>query len=215
MAITRLHAAVFELLFVQSHPDSTLVLGPASETETLNGFDGVRRDELGEVPTHQNDFKLSKILQSITRDASAEQPRLSAEQKRTLQSSLRSSRAEETLFDFQSCGIRWLLEKEGLADVQSLHAGWIQLKSKHGTLFYLHDWSGHLSMHFHTAPPRGTCGGMLCDDTGLGKTIQMLSLFASRRAPSDFASPVTEVHDIGFQPATPRCSLLSVRMSHG
>lgn len=42
-------------------------------------------------------------------------------------------------------------------------------------LFYVHSWTGELSTFFHAAPPLGTTGGMLCDDVGLGKSLQELS----------------------------------------
>ena len=175
-------------------PESTLGLGPASDLHTLNSFGGAP-DSFGGAASSDGESAstetrvLRKLLRSIAVKDSSEQPSLADEQRAILCDKLRPG---SELFPFQSRGVRWMLDKETDEEVGlsgRLHPAWIQLRSISGGLIFLHDWTGHLSRTFRAAPPRETCCGMLCDDTGLGKTLQVLSLIALRPAPIDWPCP--------------------------
>jgi E3 ubiquitin-protein ligase SHPRH len=63
-----------------------------------------------------------------------------------------------------------------------------------------HDNTGEVSSRFFTSPCVETCGGMLCDDVGLGKSVQMLGLVLARPAPPDFAVQELPTHTIEVVP---------------
>ncbi len=128
-------------------------------------------------------FDLGALLESIsTRDAESSglAPPLPA-------ATLSGLRECTRLHPFQERGIAWMAHKEASPDRLSLHPAWLQLRTCAGPLVYLHTWTGELSARFFTAPRLETCGGMLCDDVGLGKSLQLLGLTLARPAPPGWA----------------------------
>ena len=190
---------------VQRADASGLRLGPDSSQATMNGYAGVTEAEVtgattatasseaGAAPTPPStaDFDLGALLESVSThegDASASPhgaPPLPAAALAGLNESTR-------LHPFQERGIAWMVHKEAAPDRLSLHPAWLQLATPahHGRsaqLLYVHTSTGELSSRFFTAPRLETCGGMLCDDVGLGKSVQLLGLTLARPAPAGWA----------------------------
>lgn len=56
----------------------------------------------------------------------------------------------------------------------ALHPAWLQLLAADGQPLLLHRLRPHLLADgLYTAPVGGTCGGALCDEMGLGKSLQV------------------------------------------
>ncbi|KAK9861722.1 hypothetical protein WJX84_002580 [Apatococcus fuscideae] len=95
---------------------------------------------------------------------------------------------------YQLQGLQWMLNRERLGDtlgraMATLHPCWLQLQSADGHCFYVHAHHPFmLSPNFYTAPIGGTCGGLLCDAMGLGKTLECLMLVLANRTPAGWAS---------------------------
>ncbi|KAK9831775.1 hypothetical protein WJX74_008901 [Apatococcus lobatus] len=96
---------------------------------------------------------------------------------------------------YQLQGLQWMLHREQLGDalgrrMATLHPSWLQLQSADGHCFYVHAQHGLqcLSLNFYTAPIGGTCGGLLCDAMGLGKTLECLMLILANPPPHGWAS---------------------------
>ena len=193
------------LLHMASCEQATGVrLGPDTCEETLNGYAGVRKADVldkqppeasgtgsSRPPSHKpaaQDFDLGRLLESISTKGGAAPPSVAAEALGGLRAEALSGLREDcNLYTFQQEGIAWMASREEQGDWLSLHPSWIQLQTAGGTYIYLHKWTGELSARFFPAPRQETCGGMLCDDVGLGKTVQLLGLVLARRPPPDFA----------------------------
>ena len=80
-----------------------------------------------------------------------------------------------------------MVRRENAPDHLTLHPAWTQQVSDDGSVWYLHRLTGQVSRSFFPAPVAHTCGGMLCDDVGLGKSIQVLGLILSNPAPEGWA----------------------------
>ena len=65
----------------------------------------------------------------------------------------------------------------------ALHPAWIHLAHDAGQSFLLHSYTGEVSSRRFAPPSSHTCGGMLCDDVGLGKSIQVIPAHLSRHIP--------------------------------
>jgi hypothetical protein len=59
---------------------------------------------------------------------------------------------------------------------QQLHPAWDQLVAADGQVLYSHRTEGQIDSAFTAAVRGGTCGGCLCDEVGLGKTLEVLYL---------------------------------------
>lgn len=94
---------------------------------------------------------------------------------------------------YQLSGLKWMLDREQMGDAQNrghlaLHPAWVQLISQSGHVFYIHRIKYFIpSWNFFTAPPQGTCGGFVCDEMGLGKSLQTLMLVQQHPPPRSWA----------------------------
>jgi len=125
------------------------------------------------------EFDLGKLLESISTPGA----RPSASSK------LGGLREDCALHPFQHDGISWMVAKETSPDEVTLHPAYDQFRAPDGTFFYQHRFTGEVTGSFYTAPRLETCGGMLCDDVGLGKSLQLLGLVLARPAPPGWAVP--------------------------
>ena len=103
------------------------------------------------------------------------------------------------LHAFQARGVAWMVSREmdpsggalHPADLSpkldpsggALHPAWIHLAHDAGQSFLLHSYTGEVSSRRFAPPSSHTCGGMLCDDVGLGKSIQVIPAHLSRHIP--------------------------------
>ena len=94
---------------------------------------------------------------------------------------------QSLLLPYQDRGVGWMVRRENAPDHLTLHPAWTQQISDDGSVWYLHRLTGQVSRSFFPAPVAHTCGGMLCDDVGLGKSIQVLGLILSNPAPEGWA----------------------------
>lgn len=79
-----------------------------------------------------------------------------------------------TLLPFQKETLGWLLWRETAAPPTSAW-GWCRHQMEDGFTFHT-SYFGDLS---HTAPPHNVRGGVLAQESGMGKTVEMLALIAS------------------------------------
>ncbi|KAH8057339.1 ATP binding protein [Aureococcus anophagefferens] len=80
-----------------------------------------------------------------------------------------------------------MVRRETRPDALTLHPSWTQLRSGRD-VWYAHRFAGACSGTFFPAPLAATCGGCLCDDVGLGKSIQLIGLVLSNPAPPGWAA---------------------------
>ena len=103
-----------------------------------------------------------------------------------------TAKLKTTLHPFQERGVAWMRARERAVDSLTLHPSWTQYKLPGGDKFiYAHRYMPAFSRHFFPAPAAKTCGGLLCDDVGLGKSVQVLGLVLS--APPDPGWAVDEL----------------------
>lgn len=84
---------------------------------------------------------------------------------------------ESSLFPFQEKCLSWLVERERMAPSISAW-GWTQHKLVDGFTFHSSAF-GHLSLSHPNTTVRG---GLLAQDVGMGKTVEMLALIATNKA---------------------------------
>ncbi|OVA04873.1 SNF2-related [Macleaya cordata] len=78
------------------------------------------------------------------------------------------------LFPHQQAAVEWMLQREHNAEVQA-HPLYMEFSTEDGFDFYINAVSGEIATGI--APTvRDFCGGLFCDEPGLGKTITALSL---------------------------------------
>ena len=181
----------------------SLRLGPECDLATLNFLGGVKPWDVGAgKDVSVSDYDVNEVIKSVV-VKDGEQRGLSDDTRELLHSKLQP---ETRLFDFQERGVRWCIDKEEQQEPATLSPEWVQLRTQKGQLIYLNTLNGRFATEkteqMMTAVADGTAGGMLCDDVGLGKTIQMLSLVASNPAPASFGA----VHHL------PSCSEEAVRI---
>ena len=172
---------------------------------TMNNYAGIRRQDVQDVQAGGGvaaaaaaaaggggggggsaaEFDLGRLLESISTSGDLDSISTSGD-GRVLAERLGGLREECGLYPFQQNGIAWMADKEEEPDRLSLHPAWVQLRAPNGRLFYLHSWTGELTLSFFTAPRLETCGGMLCDDVGLGKSLQLLGLILARPPPAEW-----------------------------
>lgn len=81
------------------------------------------------------------------------------------------------LFPFQQRCLNWMIERESSAPPTSSW-GWSENTFENGFRFYSSVF-GHLSL---TAPNTTVRGGLLAQDVGMGKTVEILALVASQKS---------------------------------
>mmetsp|Transcript_22890 Transcript_22890/g.52815 ORF Transcript_22890/g.52815 Transcript_22890/m.52815 type:complete len:1079 (-) Transcript_22890:1998-5234(-) len=179
-----------------------LQLGPDSEPQTLNRFCGVGGSNAEGASAA--DFDVGSLLHGVERRGrvvgggvhdsgggsadgtgsdsagGGDLPPLVPPER------LSNLRATTVLHPFQEEGVSWMAAREEWPDRLTLHPAWTQVRAA-DALFYLHAWSGELSRCFYMQQEAGTCGGMLCDDVGLGKSLQVLALVLARPPPPGWA----------------------------
>ena len=79
------------------------------------------------------------------------------------------------LFPYQKSCLRWLINRE--RDYSTSGWGWTRHEMNDGFVFHTSVF-GHFSL---TSPNRSIHGGLLAQDVGMGKTIEMLALIATRK----------------------------------
>jgi len=189
------------LLGMVETPGSGLEYGPDCCPLTMNRFRGVEAEEVcggGGVPrARPMHFSADGLLESVSTVSPRAPPVGGA--------ALNGLRPHLHLHPYQHDGISWMVHCEAHPDTISLHPAWLQLVSG-SHIFYLHSWTGELSRYFHVTPPLGTSGGMLCDDVGLGKSLQMLGLVLARPPPEDW--PVSSLPTQTYSPVPIKTTLL-------
>jgi hypothetical protein len=72
---------------------------------------------------------------------------------------------------YQLKALSWMMTREGALggsnvrrNILTLHPCWQQLLTADGQVLYVQREDGACSQNFYTAPHRGTCGGLLCDE---------------------------------------------------
>lgn len=160
-----------------------LTLGPDSDG-MLNYCDA-QEEELAEVDALswqelRAQFNVSKLLAAVSpgkRQAGGKQS-ISAPKPVGLRTVPKN---------YQLSGLKWMLDREKKGDALQrghalLHPSWIQLVTAGGKLVYCQRMRAHmLTDLFYTAPTVGTCGGFICDEMGLGKSLQTLMLVLENR----------------------------------
>ncbi|KAJ8604918.1 hypothetical protein CTAYLR_004314 [Chrysophaeum taylorii] len=104
------------------------------------------------------------------------------------------------LHPFQKRGVRWMAEREDFfVPNESTHPAWAEYVTADGEVFYCHRHNNALSRRKFPAPQRPS-GGLLCDDVGLGKSIQILGLVASRPPEDGWAVESLPSHTDDYVP---------------
>jgi SWI/SNF-related matrix-associated actin-dependent regulator of chromatin subfamily A3 len=91
------------------------------------------------------------------------------------------------LHDFQAAGVAWMLQRETDPDGGQLPPFWSKVK-ENGQDAYLNS----ITNSSQAEPPAPVTGGLLADDMGLGKSLQVLTLILANvrtRAMSVFVRP--------------------------
>ena len=155
-------------------------LGEDACDATLNGFLGVPRQSSAALEAGLgSSFALGDVLDAVAidDDGSPCEHGASVDAKGKLRS---------LLHPFQDRGVGWMVRRETRPDALTLHPSWTQLRSGRD-VWYAHRFAGACSGTFFPAPLAATCGGCLCDDVGLGKSIQLIGLVLSNPAPPGWA----------------------------
>ena len=139
------------------------------------------------VPLQTNDVRINGCFQSLfqvlfeSRDESEAVPMDNSFLSRTLKMSNCSHMSAKpspgfvtTLLPFQKETLGWLVWRETVAPSTSAW-GWCRHQMEDGFTFHT-SYFGELS---HTAPPHNVRGGVLAQESGMGKTVEMLALIAS------------------------------------
>tara|TARA_B110001450_G_scaffold243590_1_gene254958 strand:- start:8853 stop:11738 length:2886 start_codon:yes stop_codon:yes gene_type:complete len=115
------------------------------------------------------------------------------------------------LFPFQEKCLTWLVERERTAPSTSSW-GWTQRKLTDGFTFHSSAF-GHLTL---SQPNTTVRGGLLAQDVGMGKTVQMLALIATNKAngPTLVVVPTTML-SVWMDEANKHVPSLSVVKFHG
>lgn len=122
-----------------------------------------------------------------------------------------ASTFESILFPFQEKCLTWLVERERTAPSTSAW-GWKQRRLADGFTFHSSAF-GHLSL---TNPNTTVRGGLLAQDVGMGKTVEMLALIATNKAdgPTLVVVPTTML-SVWLSESKKHVPSLSVLKFHG
>jgi SWI/SNF-related matrix-associated actin-dependent regulator of chromatin subfamily A3 len=90
------------------------------------------------------------------------------------------------LYDFQLAGVAWMLQRERDPDAANggLPPFWKQLREQ-GSIVYLNE----VTNSSQPAAPEKIAGGLLADDMGLGKSVQMIATILSNPPPGMVYAP--------------------------
>lgn len=169
------------------HGQGTLRVGPDSDgllnvcdisTKEFKRVDKMPRQELS------SQFNVANILNSISVTPQLAKSRGLAPMPQGMLSKPKH---------YQLSGLKWMLDREQLGDARdrgqlALHPAWVQVISQSGHVFCIHRLKYLIpSWNFFTAPPQGTCGGFVCDEMGLGKSLQTLMLIQQNPPPPKWA----------------------------
>jgi hypothetical protein len=102
---------------------------------------------------------------------------LQASQKKHICARTPSDKFVSELMLYQKQCLQWLIERETSGSTSAW--GWTKHKLQDGFVFYTSVF-GHLSL---AAPNDQIHGGLLAQDVGMGKTVEMLALIATNSAP--------------------------------
>jgi SWI/SNF-related matrix-associated actin-dependent regulator of chromatin subfamily A3 len=114
------------------------------------------------------------------------------------------------LFPYQKRCLKWLIERETVCSTSGW--GWRRHQMDDGFVFHTSVF-GHLSL---TSPNNSIRGGLLAQDVGMGKTIEMLALIATQKAdgPTLVIVPTTML-SVWQSEAAERTPSLKVLKFHG
>ena len=165
-------------------PDSDGLLNYCdSSQEELKDVDALSTQEL------RAQFNVSKILSAVGPSHSQRHGDKAEESKYAPRP--KDLRTEPK--NYQLAGLKWMLDREIKGDAVRrghalLHPAWVQLISAKGHVFYCQRMKCHvLTERFFTAPTVGTCGGFICDEMGLGKSLQTLMLVLENKPQKGWA----------------------------
>ena len=192
-ALNKALRGVLDALLHHEHP-----LGPASGA----GLDDAARLRLG--PDSDEGLNVGAV---DTADWAAALSESDAERAFTLPGLLEAVEAGDGLpladvpaglatkpLPYQRQGVGWMLRREALASTAvgsvldlplpapRLHPAYEQLVAADGQVVYAHRAQGQTDAVFTLAQHGSTCGGCLCDEVGLGKTLEVLYLVLAHPA---------------------------------
>ena len=201
--------------------------------DTLNGYRGTRREEMVDgavdgptdragvdgMDTNADSFGAVSLLECVSKRGPENAEEVRDPMGRAALAMIRPH-LRSTLHPFQARGVAWMVAHE--ADVDStatLHPAWMELSPATApaspdpgppptSRFYLHSYTGEASMRFFPAPKAGTCGGMLCDEVGLGKSLQVLACILARPPPPGWATRLPLPRVTASGPVPIKASLL-------
>lgn len=98
------------------------------------------------------------------------------------------------LFDFQKSTYSWMLDQERME--RGLNSFfWEEWKYPSASIFYF-----PLAGEFRLKRPPHASGGLLCEEMGLGKTVEVIALILGNPASASAPSPITQTSDIATNP---------------
>lgn len=126
------------------------------------------------VPPEQSDLDFEELYESVT---------TSVEDKKDNKKMKCSHRMKIELRSYQKEAVQWMVKREEASDldVDALHPFYVEKKFEDGTSFYYSHYYGVLAEKF-VPSPRDASGGILADQMGLGKTVQMIALMCEHPA---------------------------------
>ena len=191
-----------------------LLHGPECSVETLNGYSGARcgrhsPTSLSSQHMQADEFAVSSLLESVSKHGVENIEPVSDSTGTAALAAVRPN-LKTKLHAYQERGVAWMVGREAAEPVRTLHPAWLQVGStsrqKKGfstfqtvfcvqlvgadnQVFYLHSYTAEASTRYFAAPCSDTCGGMLCDEVGLGKSVQVkIGHCCSRCLPVPFPS---------------------------
>ncbi len=156
-------AALLARYGVRFNPGSGLSASIVTPKKAAGAASVVASRTLAAGPRSQEE--LDALLESVSADAAALPPF----------DALNNAPALRTpLHDFQAAGVAWMLRREQQPDDGALPPFWSRV-SERGVDVYLNS----ITNSSQAAPPEHVAGGLLADDMGLGKSLQVLAVIAA------------------------------------
>lgn len=131
-------------------------------------------DEEEIIAPEQSDLDFQELYESVT---------TSVEDKSDNKKMKCSHRMKLELRSYQKEAVQWMVKREEASDLddKALHPFYTEKKFEDGTPFYYSHYYGVLAEKF-VPSPRDASGGILADQMGLGKTVQMIALMCEHPA---------------------------------